>query len=124
MKSLDLSQPDKTVPLVWHADGVKIYKNQKIWVYSYSSMVRKKGDSFENKTVLAIIRDAALAKPQTHDTMAKIIAYICKTLQTGKYPLLDWTGNAWAPDSMEFKRAGQYFTADGWRCCFSAFKGD
>lgn len=124
MKSLGLSQPDKTVPLVWHADGVKIYKNQKIWVYSYSSMVRKKGDSFENKTVLAIIRDAALAKPQTHDTMAKIIAYICKTLQTGKYPLLDWTGNAWAPDSMEFKRAGQYFTADGWRCCFSAFKGD
>ena len=91
-KSLDLSEPGKTIPLVWHTDGVKIYKNQKVWIYNYSSMVRKSGVSIENKGVLAIIRDSTLAKPQTHDTMAELIGWICKTLQTGRYPVTDWQG--------------------------------
>ena len=123
-RSLDLREPSKTVPLVWHVDGVKIYKNQKIWVYSYSSMVRKSGNSLENKTVLAIIRDNLLAKPETHDAMAAVIAYICKTLQTGRYPTVDWKGAPWPPNSRESSVAGKLFTKDCWRCCFSAFKGD
>ena len=123
-KSLDLSEPGKTIPLVWHTDGVKIYKNQKVWIYSYSSMVRKSGVSIENKGVLAIIRDSTLAKPQTHDTMAELIGWICKTLQTGRYPVTDWQGNPWPQKSREHKLAGQYFTTGQWRACFSAFKGD
>lgn len=51
--------------------------------YSYSSMVRKRGNSLENKTVLAIVRDSMLAKPHTHDAMARVIAFICKALSTG-----------------------------------------
>ena len=124
IQSLDLSQPERTVPLVFHIDGVKIYKNQKIWVYSYSSMLRKRGNSLENKVVLAIIRDSLLAKPQTHDAMAEVIAWICKTLQTGRYPLTDWKGNEWPEGSRERSNAGEQFTQDGWRFCFSAFKGD
>lgn len=122
--SLDLSQPSKTIPIVWHTDGVKIYKNQKIWIYSYSSMVRQKGNSLENKAVLAIIRDNLLSKPHTHDGMAKVIAWVCKTLQTGKYPVADWLGRAWPQGSRERALAGKNFTRECWRCCFSAFKGD
>lgn len=32
VQSLDLSQPSKTIPLAFHVDGVKVYKNQKVWV--------------------------------------------------------------------------------------------
>ena len=87
-------------------------------------MLRKKGNSFENKTVLAIIRDSAVSKPRTHDAMGKVIAWICKTLQTGIYPVTDWKGNPWPAGSTESQNAGSYFSADRWRCCFSAFKGD
>lgn len=124
MESLDLSQPGRTIPVVFHVDGVKVYKNQKVWVYSYSSMVRKKGNSLENKTVLAIIRDSLLAKPQTHDAMAHVIAFICKTLATGLYPGCDWQGRSWKPGTIESTLAGTPFTRGGWRGCFSGFKGD
>ena len=106
VQSLDLSQPSKTIPLAFHVDGVKVYKNQKVWVYSYSSMVRKRGNSLENKTVLAIVRDSMLAKPHAHDAMARVIAFICKTLSTGLYPLCDWKGNPWPSNSREHALAG------------------
>lgn len=121
---LDLSQPSRTIPLVFHVDGVKVFKNQKVWVYSYSSMVRKKGNSLENKMVLAIIRDSMLAKPHTHDAMANVIAWVCATLSTGRFPLCDWKGAPWATSSIASRMAGQPFTRDGWRCEFAAFKGD
>ena len=124
VQSLDLVEPGKTIPIVFHVDGVKIYKNQKIWVYSYSSLMRKKGNSLENKAVLLVVRDAQLAKPHTHDTIGRLIGWICKTLQGGRFPLLDWQGNAWPLESVEAQRAGLHFTSDKFRCAFAAFKGD
>lgn len=62
IRDLDLSEPSTTVPIAIHVDGVKIFKNQKAWIYSYSSMTRKAGDSICNKMVILILRDSLLAK--------------------------------------------------------------
>ena len=123
-QDLDLSQPERTVPLAFHCDGVKIYKNQKIWVYSYSSLVRKSGNAIENKAVLAVVRDSMLAKPHTHDALGRLIGWICRTLGTGKYPVTDYDGSEWPQGSAEALRAGQDFTCNKWRLVFAAFKGD
>ena len=124
IQDLDLSEPQRTIPLVWHCDGVKVFKNQKIWVYSYSSMVRKSGNALQNKAVLAIVRDSMLAKPHTHDAMGRLIGWICKTLATGKFPLTRYDGGQWPAGSVEALRAGKDFTSSKWKCVFSAFKGD
>lgn len=121
---LDLSQPERTIPLVFHCDGVKIFKTQKAWVYSYSSMIKKKHGSLANKMVFLIVREAALVKYRTHDEVARLVGYCCKTLATGCYPLLDVDGNAFEEQSLEALRAGQPFTTAGWRACFCGFKSD
>lgn len=109
---------------MWHCDGVKIFKSQKAWIYSYSSIIKKKHDSLANKMVFVVVRDSALVKFKTHDSIAHLVAYACKTLATGCYPLLDENGTPFAENTLEASRAGQSFTRDGWRACFCGFKSD
>ncbi|CAK9092566.1 Uncharacterized protein SCF082_LOCUS43560 [Durusdinium trenchii] len=121
--TLQLTEPERTVPIVFHVDGVRIYKQQESWIYSYSSMTKKGGSTVENKIVLCLVRDALVAKPQTHDALAKIVACVCTVLQTGRYPCKDFYGQDWPAGSKEAERANSEF-ASGWRGAFSAFKGD
>lgn len=130
-EELKLPDPSHTIPLVWHADGVKIFRNQKAWVYSYSSMVKKSDVAIANKMVFLILKESAMSKPHTHDAVGKIIGYASKVLQSGLYPSTDYLGNPFAVDSIEYARVGKPFALSNaepeprpWRAAFCAWKGD
>ena len=112
----------RTVPLVWHTDGVKVYKTQKAWVYSYSSTCRK-GPSMSTKLVLLVFRDTVMIKNKTHDAVGLLIAYIMDVLQTGCFPTTDFQGRQWFEGSPEARKAGTPY-AGGWKMAFAGFKGD
>ena len=82
--NLDLPRPATTIPLFWHADGVRIFKQQKAWVYSYSSAL-KKGASLSSKLMLLLFREAYVWKPFTHDRIAEVIGWMQSVLQTGNF---------------------------------------
>ena len=87
-------QPDQfgtTIPLYFHADGVKIYKAQKAWVYSVSSACRK-GASLKTKLVIIILRESRTIKEKSHDAIGNLMGYITKTLMSGCFPGLSQTG--------------------------------
>ena len=121
---LDLQEGDfrMTVPLFFHADGVKIYKHQKAWVYSYASACRK-GGSLETKLVLLLLREQMIVKNKSHDKVGHTIGYIVRTLMSGKYPMTNVNGERFDTSSPQAAKAGLPF-AGGWRLCFAAFKGD
>ena len=121
---LDLRCPSRTIPIVFHADGVKVYKTQKIWVYSYSSLLKKKGSSLQNKIVLLVVRESLLAKPHTHDAIARLVGWVCTILQTGCFPDKDFSGQSWPVGSRESENAGKPFARENWCASFAAFKGD
>ena len=110
------------VPLYFHTDGVKIYKNQKAWVYSLSSACRK-GPSVSTKLVYILARDTMVVKHKTHDAIGKLSGYICDTLMSGCFPRRDHEGNDFEPGSPAAMRAGEPF-ASGWSMAFAGFKGD
>ena len=103
-------------------DGVKVYRTQKAWIYSYSSALSK-GPVLQSKMVLAVVREATLAKPKTHDQMGKVIGWICECLQRGIYPSSDFRGKPFETGSQAARKAGSEIIP-GWRFCFSGFKGD
>ena len=82
-KRLELSpsQHRTTVPVFFHADGVKVYKSQKAWVYSFSSACRK-GPSIRTKLVIILLRENRIIKEASHDAVGKLIGYIMDTLMT------------------------------------------
>ena len=110
------------IPLSWHVDGVKVYRSQKAWVYSFGCCTRK-GPSIDTKLLFLLFREQEMLKPDTHDEIGAIIAYVMRVLMTGMFPDVQWDGAPWPEKSLEFKRAGQPF-AGGWRACFAAFKAD
>lgn len=110
------------IPLYFHADGVKIYRSQKCWVYSLSSACRK-GHSTKTKLVFITVREGSVWKEKTHDSIGKFVGYMCDTLQSGLYPAADEFGVPFSPGSEEHHRAGTPF-APGWRGAFFGFKGD
>ena len=111
-----------TVPLFFHTDGVKIYKNQKAWVYSLSSTCRK-GTSTTTKFVFVLFRDNMVVKNKTHDSIGKLVGYMIDTLMSGCFPFVDYMGNRFPPGSPAANRAGTAF-AEGWKMAFAGFKGD
>ena len=111
------------MPLNWHVDGVKVYKNQKCWVYSVSSAVCK-GPVLQSKLVFCVVRESTNAKPKTNDRIGEVIGWICKCLQSGKYPDKDFDGKEWPSGSLASASAGSPILPDGWLCCFSGFKAD
>ena len=119
---LDASQYASCVPVSFHADGVKIYKNQKAWIYSLSSSCRK-GPSMSTKLVYIMVRDNQVIKGKTHDSIGKLTGYIMDILSTGKFPHYDFDGSEFPAGSPESRRAGATF-AGGWTFGFSAFRGD
>ena len=121
---LNLTRSDyrTCVPLFFHADGVKIYKNQKAWTYSYSSACRK-GGSLETKIVLLLLREMMVIKYKSHDRVGHASGYIVRTLMSGKFPDTNVDGHAFHPDSPQAARAGLEF-AGGWKLAFAGFKGD
>lgn len=123
-KMLDMSPKlhRNTVPLFVHADGVKIYKAQKAWVYSISSACRK-GASMKTKLVILVVRENKVIKEKTHDAIGLLMGYIMNTLMTGCFPKVDSEGCPFSAGSREAVRAGQPF-ANGWRLAFAGFKGD
>jgi hypothetical protein len=123
-KRLDLQddQLGSTIPLFFHADGVKIYKAQKAWVYSISSACRK-GGSLKTKLVVIILRENRVIKEKSHDAVGKLMGYVTDTLMSGCFPQLGPDGNPFPPGSQEEQRAGQLY-AGGWCAAFAGFKGD
>ncbi|CAE7360777.1 unnamed protein product, partial [Symbiodinium pilosum] len=71
-----------------------VYKNQKCWVYSVSSAVCK-GPVLQSKLVFCVVRESTNAKPKTNDRIGEVIGWICKCLQSGKYPDKDFDGKEW-----------------------------
>lgn len=120
--SLEPQQYGTCVPLFFHTDGVKIYKNQKAWLYSLSSACRK-GQSTATKLVFIMVRDATVIKPDTHDAIGKLVAYICDTLMSGCFPRYDFEGKEFEPRTLAAERAGRPF-AGNWSMAFAGFKGD
>lgn len=116
------SQWATCVPLFWHTDGVKIYRNQKSWVYSYASACRK-GVSTQTKLVLLLLREATIIKDKSHDRVGEIIGYITKVLMSGQFPHTNEDGEPFPMGSREQSRAGAHF-AGGWTLAFAGFKGD
>lgn len=109
---------------MWHVDGVRIFKNQKAWVYSFSSMIKKEHEALANKMVFLLINDNKVVKYRTHDKIADAIGYACRTLQSGRFPLVDMEGNMFPPSSKEASLAGTWFSKSQWRAAFCAFKSD
>ena len=103
-------------------DGVKVYRTQKAWIYSFSSALSK-GPVLESKIVLAILRESTNAKPLTHDRMGHIVGWMCECLQSGVFPVADMDGCPWPRGSKAAERAGQDI-APGWKLAFSGFKSD
>ena len=72
-----------------------------------------------------------IIRPETHDAVAKLIAYIMFWLSLGVFPdrpfclenPADDDENTFQKGSREADRAGKPF-ADGWRAAFSGFKSD
>ena len=110
------------VPLFFHTDGVKIYKAQKAWIYSYCSACRK-GPSLQTKMVSILVREALLIKDTTHDSIGRLHGYMMYVLRTGKFPDKDSSGQPWPAGSTQARRAGSHF-AGGWTCAFAGFKSD
>ena len=119
---LALEDPSSTVPISWHVDGVKVYKTQKAWVYSFASSIRK-GPSIDTKLLFLLFRDSQMVKPLTHDSVAMHIAYAMRVLETGRFPDKDHHGQPFPEGSREANRIGAHI-AGGWRFAFSAFKAD
>lgn len=113
---------DTTIPVYFHADGVRIYKAQKAWVYSMSSACRK-GPSIKTKLVMVVLRENRMVRRATHDAVAILIAYACETLRSGRFPRTQQNGQAFPAGSVAAQRAGQRF-AGGWKLAFAGFKGD
>ena len=122
-QDLDLSCPGLTVPLSFHVDGVKIYRNQKMFVYSFSSAVCK-GPTLDSKIVFAVVREAEAVKPDTLDDLAYFIGYCLEFLAEGIYPTRDEFGNSFPAGTMEASRAGKPFTGRKWRAVFASFRAD
>lgn len=116
------SDHSKVVPLVWHTDGVKMYRNSKEWVYSCASACRK-GTSLRTKFVVLVLRETLVIKFKTHDAIGRLIGCIMDCLLTGLYPEKDWNGSDFHPGSVQAQRAGTPF-AGGWRVAFAGFKSD
>ena len=110
------------VPLFFHTDGVKIYKNPKAWVYSLSSTCRK-GTSTTTKLAFLIIRENEIIKGKSHDAVGKLIGYMVDVMMTGCFPRLDHEGNKFPQGSQQSQRAGTPF-ASGWSMAFAGFNGD
>ena len=110
------------IPLMFHCDGVKIYKQQKAWIYSCASATRK-GPSIKTKAVFLLFRENMLLKGKTHDAIGLLVSYICNTLMTGCFPKKDPSGMAWRPGTKEHERANTPFCG-GWTFAFAGFKGD
>ena len=110
------------IPLSWHVDGVKVYRSQKAWVYSFGCCTRK-GASIDTKLLFLLFREQHMVKPATHDDVGTLIAYVQQVLMTGMYPDTQWNGSPWPKNSVEAGRAGKPF-AGGWRAYFAAFKSD
>ena len=106
------------IPLSWHVDGVKVYRSQKAWVYSFGCCTRK-GASIDTKLLFLLFREQHMVKPATHDDVGTLIAYVQQVLMTGMYPDTQWNGSPWPKNS----RAGKPF-AGGWRAYFAAFKSN
>ena len=121
-QKLTIDNPETTIPIAWHVDGVKIYKTHKAWVYSFSSAI-KKGPSLISKSLVLLFREAVMVKPFTHDAVGRIVAYIMKVLQTGLFPSQDFSGNDFPKESVEEIRSGTPF-AGGWKGAFACFKAD
>lgn len=113
---------ESCVPMFFHTDGVKIYKNQKAWVYSISSANRK-GPSMSTKLAFILVREAMVVKGKTHDSIGRLVAYIVETLMTGCFPTHDHLGNEFQHGSISARRAGSPF-AGNFSMAFAAFKGD
>ena len=60
-------------------DGVKVYKTQKAYVYSFSSLIPK-GPSLDTKCLTLLVRDGDLVKPHTHNDIGILLGYIMKVL--------------------------------------------
>lgn len=123
-KQLNLQPSDfqSCIPIYYHTDGVKVYKQQKAWVYSISSACRK-GASMSTKLVFIIVRDSMIIKGRTHDAIGQLAGYITDTLMTGRFPLVDHEGNSFAPGTTAALRAGEPYCG-GWTMAFAGFKGD
>ena len=119
---LSQNQHASCVPLYVHADGVKAYKNQKAWTYSFASAC-KRGTSLKSKFVVLLLKESRIVKNMTHDSIAGVMAYIFDTLQSGVFPLKDYAGADWPKGSTESLRAGRPICGH-WRFAFAGFKGD
>jgi hypothetical protein len=51
---LELSSPERTVPVMWHVDGYKVYRRKKAWAWSWPSATVKTG-SLKSKIVLTAV---------------------------------------------------------------------
>ena len=122
VKDLDLGEPGSTIPLTFHMDGVKIYRNQKMCVFSFSSATCK-GPTLSTKLVYAVVREAEAVKPDTVDEVNSLLPYMLKFLSQGVFPTHDEKGAAFKPGSPEELRAGTAF-ARGWKGVFSTWRGD
>ena len=123
-QKLELEEEDfaTCIPISWHTDGVKIYRSQKAWVYSYAACTRK-GPSLESKLLFMLFRDCQMVKPDTHDETGLLVAWCMDVLRTGNFPECQYGGAPWPDGSLEAKRAGMPY-AGGWKAAFAAFKAD
>lgn len=120
---LEQTEFGHTVPIFWHTDGVRIYRAQKAWVYSYSSACRKGDTSLETKLVYTLIHESSIRKNATHDKVARHIGYIMDVLATGCFPSCDEEGRAFEEGSHLAMRAGSRI-AGNWTFRFAGFKAD
>lgn len=72
-----------TIPVVFHEDGVRIYKHSEVFSLSWSSQL---SDDIDAKHVIAVL-PAARMLPETEHTIVKVIAWSLDCMRAGSRPM-------------------------------------
>jgi hypothetical protein len=121
-RSLNVTEPGRTIPVSWHSDGVKIYRVQKSWMFSFVSATRK-GNSLDTRLVFTYVVENTMIKKLTFRAVAQRVAYAMHVLASGFHWFCDEFGKP-HPEGSERARLAGTPIAGGYKAVFVSFRSD
>ncbi len=119
-----LKDPERTLPLYFHADGVEIYTSSEYVVWSWSTPTVK-GEPFDSQFPLMMIpakfMPTAEMRIEAERALVGYINYCFEVLLVGEFPDRDYYGNELEGKS---RRLAGKKIAGGWTAVFASYKGD
>ena len=111
----------RLIPLVYHADGAEIHRNDEHYIWSFASMLVPAGaDVWDVKFPITTLRQRHMRENSTKKALladiARFLKWAVDVLASGVYPQCDFGG---APlDATCSKRAGSPLFKDAWRFAY------